>query len=81
MIALLVGPVARIIIRILAGIMIGYALPHDWVDEVTRDPDVVSIVEAVVTLFLSQIEMIVGIILLALNEAFYAIAKKYGWKT
>ncbi|GLQ36766.1 hypothetical protein GCM10007908_03860 [Rhizobium albus] len=64
------APVIRIILRVIAGIMIGYGLPKDWADQIVTDPDALFVAET-----------IVGALLWAATEAFYIMAKRFGWKT
>lgn len=66
----MIGVVSRILLRVLAGIMIGYGLPSDWVDALTRDPDA-----------LMTAEVVVGGALWAVTEGFYYLAKRFGWQT
>lgn len=64
----LIQPIARILLRVIAGIMIGYNLPSDWVYELTNDPASLVTMEAVV-----------GFIVWGLAELYYAMALKFGW--
>lgn len=66
----MLGVAARILLRVIAGIMIGWGLPYDWVSDLTRDP------EALMTA-----EVIVGGLLWAGTEVYYLIAKRFGWQT
>lgn len=66
----MLGVAARIFLRVLAGIMIGYGLPPDWARELTHDPD------ALITA-----ELVVGGLLWAGTEVAYWMALKFGWRT
>ena len=64
----LIQPIARIILRVISGIMIGYGLSDHWVHDILNDPvDLVSL------------EIIVGSILWALTEFYYILARKFNW--
>lgn len=64
----LIQPISRILLRVLAGIMIGYSLPSDWVYELTNDPFALVTMEAVV-----------GFLVWGAAEAYYWLAHKFGW--
>lgn len=66
----MLGVFARIILRVLAGIMIGWGLPQNWADEIVSDPDA-----------LMTAEVVVGGLLWAATEVYYFIAKRFGWQT
>lgn len=61
----LVGPIARILARILAGFLIGRGYGS----------------EDAIYSYLPDIEMILGFALWAMTELLYAQAKKRGWAT
>lgn len=64
------GVFVRILLRVLAGIMIGWGLPYDWADEITRDPAV-----------LASAEVLVGAALWGVTEIYYGMARRFGWPT
>ena len=64
----LIQPVARIILRVVAGIMIGYGLSDHWTYDLTNDP------ASLVTL-----EAVIGGLLWAATEFYYALARKFNW--
>lgn len=66
----MLGVISRILLRVIAGIMIGYGLPPDWASEITRDPEM-----------LVTAELVVGSILWAGTELFYVAARRFGWQT
>lgn len=68
------GPIARILLRVIAGILIGYMVPQHVVNELLSSPDVETILTAIVDASL-------GLIIWAVTELFYALAKRLGWKT
>ncbi len=68
------GPIARILLRVIAGILMGYMVPQQVVDELLSSPDVETIMTAVVDASL-------GLVIWGGTEIFYAAAKRLGWKT
>jgi len=60
----------RILLRVIAGILIGKGLPPDAVEMVTSDTDVMV-----------GVEVILGAVVWGGTEIFYFMAKKFGWKT
>ncbi len=64
------GVFVRIILRVLAGIMIGWGLPDDWAREIVNDPEVLVTAEAVV-----------GALIWGLTEIYYMAARRFGWPT
>ena len=63
------GPLLRIFLRILAGVLIGKGAPED-IGTILTDPE-----------FISLVEVWIGVGLLAITEAWYAMAKRFGWRT
>lgn len=68
------GPIARILLRIIAGILIGYMVPRELVDQITTNPDVETLVTA-------MIDALPGLAVWAATEIHYIVAKWRGWKT
>lgn len=64
------GVFVRIILRVIAGILIGWGLPDDWAREIVSDPGVIVTAEAVV-----------GAIVWGLTEIYYMAARRFGWPT
>ena len=64
------GVFVRIILRVLAGIMIGWGLPQDWATEIVNDPEVLVTAEAVV-----------GSVIWGGTEVYYMLARRWGWPT
>ena len=59
--------ITRIVLRYLSGLLVGYgALPHEVGSQLAVDPDVA---------------LVLGAIIGAATEGFYAWAKKKGWAT
>lgn len=65
------APVIRIILRYLTGplLMIGLVLPEEQ-QAIIADPDIVA-----------WVSTILGIIIPIVVERYYALARKYGWRT
>lgn len=65
------GPIARILLRVLVGFLVGKALltPEDG-NLISNDPDVAMIME-----------LAVGGLVWAATEGWYWLAKKLGWAT
>lgn len=64
------GVFIRILLRVFAGILIGWGLPYDWANEIVNDPSVMLTAET-----------IVGAIIWGVTEIFYAAARRFGWQT
>ena len=64
------GVIVRILLRVFAGILIGWGLPADWADEIVNDPEVLITAEAVV-----------GAIIWGGTEVYYMAARRFGWPT
>lgn len=64
------GVFVRIILRVIAGILIGWGLPDDWAHEIVNDPGVIVSAEAVV-----------GAAVWGLTEIYYMAARRFGWPT
>lgn len=64
------GVFIRIILRVLAGILIGWGLPYDWANEIINDPSVIA-----------TAEVLAGAALWGVTELFYAAARRFGWQT
>lgn len=65
------GPIARILLRVLAGILIGKGwFGAEEANSLIADPEFAAIAE-----------MAVGGAIWAATEAYYALAKKLGWQT
>lgn len=64
------GVFIRIILRVFAGILIGWGLPADWAHEIANDPEV-----------LATAETMAGAAIWGLTEIYYGLARRYGWKT
>lgn len=63
----MIGPVARILVRYIAGYLALKALlPQSVADMVANDPDVAAVV---------------GCVLMGLVEGSYVVAKRRGWRT
>ncbi|MCO5129731.1 MAG: hypothetical protein M9932_04105 [Xanthobacteraceae bacterium] len=63
----MIGPIARILVRYIAGYLALKALlPQSVADMVANDPDVAAVV---------------GCVLMALVEGSYMLAKRHGWRT
>ena len=63
----MIAPFARILVRYIAGYLAFKAiLPQSAADMIAADPDVAAVV---------------GFILMAGVEGFYALAKHHGWRT
>jgi len=70
-VAALRGPLARIVARYLIGAFVTYSLLTPEVgEELTSDPETQIV-----------IELMIGGVLTAGVEGFYALAKRYGWAT
>jgi len=67
----LLGPVTRIILRVIAGILIGrgWLSPEDGA-LLSSDPDLALLIEGAV-----------GAVILSATEYFYYLAKRWGWAT
>ena len=63
------GPFARILLRYLAGVLVARGLIDDG-SVLSGDPDVLSVVET-----------ILGLLAAGASEAWFYLAKKYGWTT
>lgn len=65
------GPIARILLRVLAGILIGkgWFAPED-ANSLISDPEVAALAE-----------MAVGGAIWAATEGYYYLAKRWGWAT
>lgn len=70
----LAGPLARILLRWLAGVLLGIGLSAASADFLSTDPDVSMLAEAGVSMALS---FLVG----AAAELYYWAAKRWGWAT
>lgn len=68
------GPIARIVLRVIAGILMGYMVPREVIDELMSSPDAETIMTAVV-------DSSIGLTLWAATELYYVAAKRFGWKT
>lgn len=68
------GPIARILLRIIAGMLIGYMVPRDVVDQLATSPDVETLMTALV-------DSSLGLGVWVVTEVHYFLAKKWGWKT
>jgi hypothetical protein len=67
----MIGPIARILLRVLAGILIGkgWFAPED-ANALAADPEVAAFAE-----------MAIGGAIWAATEAYYYLAKRWGWAT
>lgn len=68
------GPIIRIVLRVLAGILIGKSIFGSNTDTILN-----TIIED--PTFLSAIEFLVSATVLYLTERWYVLAKKWGWAT
>lgn len=68
------GPIARILLRIIAGVLIGRMVSQPVVDQLLTSPDVEVLMTALVDASL-------GLAVWAGTEAYYIVAKRMGWKT
>ena len=67
MMSMITGPVARIVLRYLAGALVSAgSLPGDIASQMAVDPDIL---------------LMVGLALTAAVEGLYALAKRLGWDT
>lgn len=64
------GVFIRILLRVIAGFLIGRGLPVDWANEIVNDPSV-----------LATAEVTIGAIIWGVTELFYAAARRFGWRT
>lgn len=67
------GPIARILLRVFAGMLMGY-MSSDVVDNLLSSPDVE-------TLMVALVDASIGLAIWAATEVYYGLAKRYGWKT
>lgn len=67
------GPIARILLRVFAGMLMGY-MSSDVVDNLMASPDVE-------TLMVALVDASIGLAIWAGTEVYYGLAKRYGWKT
>jgi len=68
------GPITRILLRIIAGILMGYMVPREVVDELLTNPDVE-------TLLTAAVDASLGLAIWTATEGYYALAKRMDWKT
>jgi len=67
----MIGVVARILLRVAAGVMIGRGwLSADDGATLSTDPDVMHLVEGAI-----------GAVVWSATEVYYYLAKRYGWTT
>ena len=59
------GPIIRILLRVFAGVLIGWGFPEDPANMLWNDPAIVSALS--------------GALLWAATEVWYRLAKRYGW--
>lgn len=67
------GPIARILLRVIAGILMGY-MTSDVLDNLISDPDIE-------TLMTTLVDASIGAALWAATEVYYGMAKRFGWRT
>lgn len=67
------GPIARILLRVFAGILMGY-MSSDVLDNLMASPDVE-------TLMIALVDASMGAAIWAATEVYYFLAKRYGWRT
>ncbi len=61
----MIAPLSRIVLRYLAGFLVAYGVITPDIGQILiTDPDIIAIV---------------GVVLGAIVESFYVIARKYGW--
>lgn len=66
---------ARIILRVLAGVLMGYGVAsNDAISSVISDPDVA-------TMFAALLDMLPGLVVWGASELWYWFAKRFGWST
>lgn len=66
----MLGPFIRILLRVVAGFLIGRGLPEDWARDIVNDPGVVA-----------TVEVAIGAAIWGFTEVAYAMARRFGWKT
>lgn len=65
------APITRIVLRYLAMyVALRGFLPEDVAKAISEDPQ-----------FIELVNMGIGLAIAAINEGWYALAKKYGWNT
>lgn len=67
------GPIARILLRVIAGVLMGY-MSSDVIDNLMASPDVE-------TLMVALVDASMGAAIWAATEVYYFFAKRYGWRT
>lgn len=61
---------ARILLRVIAGVLIGLGLDDSIVKELSIDPDVIDLTS-----------LVLGFVIWGIGELWYAAAKRFGWST
>lgn len=64
------GVIVRILLRVFAGVLIGWSLPPDWANEIVNDPAVIVTAESMV-----------GAVIWGATEVYYVVARRLGWST
>ena len=62
---------ARILLRVLAGVLIGWGA-RDLADVVTTDPDIISLAVA-------ASDVVIGALVWVAGEVWYFFARRFGW--
>lgn len=71
----MLGPISRIILRYaIGGAVAAQLISNGFADQLLRDPDLVVVLESILSVS-------VPIVLGALTEGIYFLAKKFNWKT
>ena len=62
---------ARILLRVLAGILIGWGA-RDVADIITTDPDILSVA-------IAALDVLFGALVWGAGEVWYFLARRFGW--
>ena len=60
------GPIVRIVLRVLAGVLVGWGMPEDAAEMLWTDEELVA--------------QVTGALIWAATEGYYALAKRRGWR-